>query len=214
MPKTFSLPPLPYAEDALEPLMSAQTLRTHHGKHHAKYVEVLNELLADAGREAAALEDVVRDAGGAGERKLYNNAGQAWNHAFFWNSMTEAYAPPGGALAEAIERCGGLEALKGRFVQEGADHFGSGWAWLAGRGGELAVVSTHDAGSFDQLEGATPLLVCDVWEHAYYLDHKQDRKGFLEAWFDRLANWRFAEAQLQAAGAGGPGWRYPAPQPG
>ena len=133
MPRTFILPELPYAPDALEPLMSAQTLRTHHGKHHAKYVEVLNKLLADSGREAGALEDVVREAAGAGERKLYNNAGQAWNHGFFWNSMTDAYAPPGGRLAEAVERVGGLPALKERFVDEGAGHFASGWAWLVAR---------------------------------------------------------------------------------
>ena len=208
----FTLTPLPYDVEALAPLMSAETLRTHHGKHHAKYVEVLNWMLAEAGRTPASLEDVVREAGQGGG-KLYDNAGQAWNHGFFWNSMTAAErAAPSGAMAAAIEGAfGDLDRLKTRFVEEGATHFASGWAWLVARGEALEVVSTHDAGSFDQLEGAAPLLVCDVWEHAYYLDHKQDRKGFLEGWFDQLADWRFAARQLQAAREGGPGWRYPPP---
>ena len=204
----FTLLPLPYGHEALAPLMSAETLRTHHGKHHAKYVEVLNQLLAEKGSEPDALEPVVREAGAG---KLYNNAGQTWNHGFFWHSMTpEGGGGPSGALADAVQRdFGGADALKARFVDEGATHFASGWAWLVARGERLEVVSTHDAGSFDQLDGATPLFVCDVWEHAYYLDHKQDRKGFLEAWFDRLLNWRFAEAQFAAATGGGPGWTYP-----
>ena len=206
----FTLLPLPYGHEALEPLMSAETLRTHHGKHHAKYVQVLNELLAEGGSSPGSLEEVVREAGPKGG-KLYNNAGQTWNHGFFWHSMSAEAARPSGPLADAVERdFGGLDGLKARFVQEGAGHFASGWAWLVARGERLEVTSTHDAGSFDQLDGATPLFVCDVWEHAYYLDHKQDRKGFLEGWFDRLLNWRFAEEQFGAAAGGGPGWRYPA----
>ena len=197
----FVLPPLPYDHEALAPLMSGETLRTHHGKHHAKYVEVTNALLAARGERPESLEAVVRSADG----KLYNNAAQAWNHAFFWNCMTPDRAAPSGALAEAIATFGGLEALKARFVEEGANHFASGWAWIVARDGSLEVTSTHDAGSFDQLQGA-PVLVCDVWEHAYYLDHKQDRKAFLERWFDELANWEFAGRQLA-----GEAWRYPPP---
>jgi Fe-Mn family superoxide dismutase len=212
----FALPPLPYDPAALAPLMSAQTLRTHHGAHHAKYVETTNRLLADDGRTPVALEDVVTVEGArGGESALYNNAAQAWNHGFFWNSMTPDPAPAEGAVAEMAARdFGGLDGLRSRFVQEGADHFASGWVWLVALGDDLEVVSTHDAGSFDQLRGATPLAVCDVWEHAYYLDHQQNRKGFLEGWFDRLLDWRFAERQLQAARSGDLGWRYPKPLPG
>ncbi|HEX8570614.1 MAG TPA: superoxide dismutase [Caulobacteraceae bacterium] len=207
----FRLIDLPYDEGALAPLMSVETLRTHHGKHHAKYVEVLNKLLAERGGGHGPLEDVVAEAGREGG-KLYNNAGQAWNHGFFWFSMTPERSEPSGALGDAVGRdFGGLDGLKRRFVQEGADHFASGWTWLVARDGRLEVTSTHDAGSFDRLDGATPLAVCDVWEHAYYLDHKQDRKGFLEGWFDRLLDWRFAGEQFGAAAAGRPGWRYPAP---
>lgn len=213
MNAVFSLTPLPYAPDALVPVLSAETLNTHHGKHHKKYVDTMNELLASHEHGPfASLEEVVRHAHVQNERKLFNNAGQAWNHGFFWHCMTPDRSAPSGALAEAIDRdLGGLDALRGRFVEEGATHFASGWAWLVARGGKLEVLSTHDADTALTIDGATPVLVCDVWEHAYYLDHKQDRKGFLEAWFDRLADWRFAGAQYEAAVSGGEGWRYPAP---
>jgi Fe-Mn family superoxide dismutase len=126
--------------------------------------------------------------------------------------MTPDGVQPEAGVAEALNRdFGGLDALKARFVDEGANHFASGWAWLIARGGRLEVISTHDAGSFDAFEGATPLLVCDVWEHAYYLDYKNDRKSFVEAWFDRLIDWRFVERQWQAAASGDLGWRYPTP---
>jgi Fe-Mn family superoxide dismutase len=116
-------------------------------------------------------------------------------------------AAPAGALAKAIEDFGGLAALKQRFVEEGATHFASGWVWIVANGGRLEVISTHDADTPIARDGPVPVLVCDVWEHAYYLDHKQDRKGFLEQWFERLANWRFAEAQIA-----GERYRYPPPQ--
>jgi Fe-Mn family superoxide dismutase len=206
----YVLPPLPYGHDALAPTIGGDTLRTHHGKHHKRYVDVTNEIVG--AQETRPLEEVVREAGSAGQRKLYNNAAQAWNHAFFWACMSPNPATPTGELAQAIARdFGGLEGLKARFVDEGANHFASGWAWLVARGDKLEVVSTHDAGSFDQLEGATPLLVCDVWEHAYYLDYKNDRKSFVEAWFDRVLDWSFAERQLQAGRGGDGGYRYPAP---
>ena len=206
----YVLPPLPYDPDALAPTISGDTLRTHHGKHHRRYVDAVNELLnGDASRP---LEDVVRDAGRDSPGKLYNNAAQAWNHAFFWSCMTPDRAPPSEDLLKVVGRAfDGLEGLRRRFVDEGANHFASGWAWLVARGGRLEVLSTHDAGSFDQLDAARPLLVCDVWEHAYYLDYKNDRQSFVEAWFDKVVDWRFVEAQLQAAQAGEPGWRYPPP---
>jgi Fe-Mn family superoxide dismutase len=211
----FILPDLPYPADALQPVLSGLLMRTHHDKHHAAYVNTLNTLLDEAGRRPASLEEVVRDAAGkTDQKKLFNNAGQAWNHAFFWECMTPQPTPPQGALAGAIDRTfGGLAGLKTRFVEEGATHFASGWVWLVARGADLSVISTHDAGTPVTEAGVTPILVCDVWEHAYYLDHKQDRKGFLEQWFDRLANWRFAETQYAAAQAASDGgYRYPKPK--
>jgi Fe-Mn family superoxide dismutase len=208
----FVLSDLPYRPDALEPTMSADTVRTHHGKHHAKYVEVTNQLLQKAGGPDRPLEQVVVDAARAGERKLFNNAAQAWNHGFFWESMTATRSDPDGALAAAIQRdFGDLGKLREAFVTEGVGHFASGWVWLVLQDGRLHVISTHDADDTLPQSGITPLLVCDLWEHAYYLDYKNDRKTFLEAWFDKLACWPFAGRQLAAAQAGEPGWRYPAP---
>jgi len=205
----FKLPPLPYAYDALQPTMSADTLRTHHDKHHAKYVDTTNELLKSA--PAKSLEDVVREAAGqASQKKLFNNAAQAWNHAFFWDSMSPGAGAPQGGLARAIDRdLGGLAALKKTFGDEGGAHFGSGWVWLAARGEKLEILTTHDGENLLTQPELTPLLVCDLWEHAYYLDYKNDRPGYLGAWFDRVANWAFADAQFSAAGGKGRGWRYP-----
>lgn len=205
----FVLPDLPYVYDALEPTISAKTMHVHHDKHHAGYVKTLNELLAKAGRSPASLEEVI--AASASEAKLYNSAAQAWNHAFFWDSMAPGAEKPRGDLAAAITSAFG-DSLAETFVAEGAGHFGSGWVWLiADAAGKLTVASTHDAHDMVTVEGRTPLLVCDVWEHAYYLDYQNDRKAFLTAWFNHLANWDFAAAQLAAATGRGPVWRYPAP---
>ncbi len=207
----FTLPDLPYASDALSPVLSDVQMRTHHDKHHAKYIEVLNGLFAQSGESPASLEDVVTAAAPGSNRKLFNNAAQAWNHGFFWECMTPQASQPSGELVNAIEKSfGGLEGLKTRFVDEGVNHFASGWAWIVAKGGGLEVISTHDAGT-PVAEGTTALLVCDLWEHAYYLDHKQDRKGFLEQWFDKLVNWRFVEQQYAAATGSVLGYRYPAP---
>lgn len=206
---SFVLPDLPYARDALEPTVSGTTLDFHHGKHHKAYVDTLNTLLADKGETPASLEAVVTS---AGPGKLFNNAAQAWNHGFFWESMTPSPARPSGALAEAIEAFGGLDALKEKFVETGVGQFGSGWAWLLWTDGKLAVAPSHDADNPLANGAGFPLLVCDVWEHAYYLDHQNNRKGFLTAWFDTLANWDFAAAQLAAAKGEGEGYKYPAPK--
>jgi len=210
----YILPDLPYPHDALSPTVSADTLQTHHGKHHRAYVTKTNELAPKAGLAGRPLEEVVREARARGDSKLFNNAAQAWNHAFFWNSMTPRFRAPSGELATRIgEAFGGLDALKQAFVDEGVNHFASGWVWLVAGAEGLKVISTHDADDTLVREGLTPLLVCDLWEHAYYLDYKNDRKGFLERWFDQVANWAFAEAQLAAAAGQGQGYRYPAPQP-
>lgn len=208
----FILPELPYALGALEPVLSETLLATHYGKHHKAYVDNVNRMLGEAGRSADSMEAVVRESAAAKQQKLFNNAGQAWNHAFFWECMTRDRAAPEGALAEAIQRdFGGLDGLKARFVEEGVGHFGSGWAWLVQEGGKLSVISTHDGDTALIREGVTPILVCDVWEHAYYLDYRQDRKGFLERWFDELANWSFAARQMASAQGGDQGYRYPPP---
>ena len=204
----ITLPELPYAYDALSPTLSADTLHAHHDKHHAKYVETANKLLPEAGLEGRPLEEVIAEAERRGLVKLFNNAAQAWNHAFFWDCMTPSRRDPGGDLKGAIERAfGGLAGLKEKFVAEGADHFASGWAWLAAEGSELTVLSTHDAGTLAH-DNRTPLLVCDVWEHAYYLDYRQDRKAFLDRWFDAVANWEFAESQFAAAQGGRRPWTF------
>lgn len=206
----FILPELPYSPDALEPVLGGETLRTHHGKHHKKYVDTLNELLRAAGEKPSSLEAVIaaHESG-----KVFNNAAQSWNHGFFWECMTDSYAAPSSGLADAIETYGGLAKLRGDFITEGVGHFASGWVWItADRSGALRIISTHDAANALSADADRPILVCDLWEHAYYLDHKQDRKGFLEAWFDKLANWRFAADQLKAATSGADGWTYPAPK--
>jgi Fe-Mn family superoxide dismutase len=212
----FKLPDLPYAYDALSPVISDQTMHFHHDKHHATYIKTLNELLEKAGATPASLEEAIIDAARGGEKKLFNNAAQAWNHTFFWTAMTPRKAQPSGELSDAITQAfGGLDKLKTAFVTEGAGHFGSGWVWLvAETGGALSVKSTHDAEDMVTHAEITPLLVCDLWEHAYYLDHQNDRKAYLEAWFDALPNWDFAASQLAAAKGGGAAWRHPAPVPG
>jgi Fe-Mn family superoxide dismutase len=210
----FTLPALPYGYDALSPTLSANTLHFHHDKHHATYVKTLNQLLDEARETPESLEQVIKSSGKAEKAKLFNNAAQAWNHAFFWEAMSPDRQAPDGDLAAAIKASfGSPESLKEAFVKAGAEHFGSGWVWLITEGGDtLKVISTHDAHDTVSDEGVTPLLVCDVWEHAYYLDYQNDRKRFLESWFDALPNWSFAASQLKAAKSKGGAWRYPKPE--
>lgn len=209
----ISLPDLPYRPDALAPVISAETLRFHHGKHHRAYVDTLNKLLAEAGIRSSSLEAIVRDAAdNPAKAKLFNNAAQAWNHGFFWQAMSPDRTTAGEDLAWAIDAAfGSLANLRAAFVKAGVEQFGSGWVWLIAEGDRLSVVATHDAANPLPLDHATPLTVCDLWEHAYYLDHQNDRKGFLEAWFDRLLNWDLASAQFDAARGRGLDWRYPEP---
>ena len=209
----ITLPDLPYPYDALAPVISANTMHFHHDKHHATYVKTTNELLAQSGGAPKDLETIVVDAHRSGNKTLFNNAAQAWNHGFFWMCMSPARQQPPGELASAIGTAfGDLPGLKTKFVTEGAGHFGSGWIWLVADGaGAITVVPTHDAADPLSENGLTPLLVCDLWEHAYYLDHQNDRKGFLEAWFDTLPNWEFAASQWSAGRSRGQAWRYPAP---
>src|SRR5204863_128044 len=150
-----------------------------------------NALAAEAGLSEVTLEQLVRQAHASGSAKLFNNAAQAWNHAIFWLSMSPRPTAPGPQLSRLAQLgFGGLPGLRAAFLEAGSAHFGSGWVWLLLEGGALKVATTHDAGT--PLTGtASPLLVCDLWEHAYYLDHRNDRAAFLAAWWDTLANWPF-----------------------
>ena len=208
----FKLPPLPFDAAALEPLMSAATLNTHHGKHHAGYIKKVNAALAERPDAPQRLEDVVRAAAREQKGALFNNAAQAWNHGFFWQCLSrEAQSPPRGALGAAIEKTfGSFDAFRDEAKSRGEGHFASGWLWLvADDSGAVQLADLHDADTPIVDPKVTPLLVCDLWEHAYYLDYKNERGSFLAAFLDKLANWRFAEAQYEAARGGGDGWVFP-----
>jgi Fe-Mn family superoxide dismutase len=200
MEMSFELKPLPYAENALEPHMSARTIQFHYGKHHRAYVDKLNELVANTPLANKSLEDLVRDLAGqrgARPKKIFNNAGQVWNHTFFWESMTpKGGGQPDGQLGHLLEvSFGGYDAFKDLFKKTAVDQFGSGWVWLISEGDRLAVVSTANAMS-PMAEGKTTLLGCDVWEHAYYLDYQNRRDGFVETYLAHLVNWDAAVARL------------------
>lgn len=208
----ISLMPLPFAPDALSPHVSAETFAFHHGKHFAGYVNKTNELIADADDPDADLESIVDAADEADNIALFNAAGQAWNHGFFWASLAPpSAARPTGDLAAAIERdFGSFDAMAEQFVKTGVAEFGSGWTWLVSDAdGGLSITSTHDGMPVWIEEPVLPLLVCDVWEHAYYVDWRNDRAGFLKAFIQQLANWELAQAQYAAALADEVGWLYP-----
>ena len=187
----FELPALPYEKNALEPHMSANTFDFHHGKHHNTYIVNLNGMLDGSDLADASLEDIIKaTAGDPAKAGTFNNAAQVWNHTFFWNSMKPngGGAPTGELAAKIDSDLGGFDAFKAA----GATQFGSGWAWLVvGDGGKLEVVKTPNAET-PLTQGKTPLLTCDVWEHAYYLDYQNRRPDFLAAFLDNLANWDFA----------------------
>jgi len=204
--------PLPFAADALSPHVSAETFAYHHGKHFAAYVNKTNELIADSDLTEADLESIVDAADEADNIALFNASGQAWNHGFFWASLAPpSDARPGGALAEAIARdFGDFDAMAAEFVKTGTAEFGSGWTWLVSDAdGVLSICSTHDALPVWIEQPVMPLLVCDVWEHAYYVDWRNDRGGFLKTFIGQLANWELAQAQYAAAVADEVGWLYP-----
>ncbi len=194
----FTLAPLPFAKDSLDPTMSARTLEHHHDKHHAAYVKKLNELTQGTKFEALDLVQVIRQsAGDASQKKIFNNAAQVWNHDFFWESLAPngGGTPPEPVLKRLESAFSSLENFRNRFVEAAVNQFGSGWAWLVCRQGRLEIATTHDADN--PLTGAAcALLTCDVWEHAYYLDYQQDRAAFVKAVIDNLANWQFVGKRL------------------
>jgi len=190
---THELPSLPYANDALAPHISAETLAFHYGKHHQTYVTNLNKLIAGTEFETLSLEEIVRRSSGG----IFNNAAQVWNHTFYWNSLKpNGGGTPTGAIAEAIDTAfGSFEKFRDAFTQCAITTFGSGWAWLVKNAdGSLALVSTSNAGC-PLTTGQTPILTCDVWEHAYYIDYRNARPQYLEAFWN-LVNWDFASSNL------------------
>ena len=196
---SLELPDLPFGKDALEPHMSANTLDFHHGKHHNAYVVKGNELLADAGLSADSLEDLVKEAKKVGG-PLFNNVGQHYNHSFFWNCLSPngGGAPTGDIAAKIDAAFGSYDNFKKEFVAGGVGQFGSGWVWLVADGGDLKIVKTANADT-PLTDGQTPLLVADVWEHAYYLDFQNRRPDFLSCFLDNLVNWDFANENLAKA---------------
>jgi superoxide dismutase, Fe-Mn family len=195
---SLQLPELPFAKDALAPHMSADTFDYHHGKHHNAYVVKGNELLAEAGIDASDLVQLVHETAKIGGA-LFNNVGQHYNHSFFWNSLSpEGGGAPTGEIAARIDAdFDSLDEFKAQFVAGGVGQFGSGWVWLVERDGKLAIEKSANAET-PLTTGAKPLLVCDVWEHAYYLDFQNRRPDFLASFIDNLVNWDFANANLAA----------------
>ena len=186
---TFELPPLPYDMNALEPHISQETLEYHYGKHHKTYVDKLNGLVPGSEFDGKSLEEIIASAPAGG---LFNNAAQVWNHTFYWNGLSpNGGGEPTGALGSAInESFGSFAAFRDKFSDMAATNFGSGWTWLVKQDGKLAIVNTSNAGN-PLTDGATPLLTCDVWEHAYYIDYRNARPKYLEA-FWQMVNWEFA----------------------
>lgn len=201
----ITLPPLPYAQDALAPLISAQTLSFHYGKHHQGYVNTLNKLLPGSSFAGQSLEAVVcATVGCADHAALFNNAAQVWNHTFYWKSLAPAGSggAPSAALAAAIHAAfGSMEACNKALADAALTQFGSGWAWLVAKKGAVSVVKTPNAETPFTQKGVTPLLTLDVWEHAYYLDWQNRRADYVKAVLDKLVNWSFASANYAVAKA-------------
>ncbi len=194
----FQLPPLPWPENSLDPVISANTLSFHYGKHHRAYVNKLNELVQGTRFADMSLEQIVKESAGK-EPKIFNNAAQAWNHTFYWNCLRKGGGKPSGALASRIDAdCGGYDDFRKKFAETAVNCFGSGWAWLVEKDGKLDIVATSNAGT-PIAQGQTPLLTLDVWEHAYYLDYQNRRPDYAAAVIEKLLNWDFAAEQLDKA---------------
>jgi Fe-Mn family superoxide dismutase len=194
----FELPTLPWTSDALEPHLSAKTIGFHHGKHHATYINNLNNLVEGSSLAEKSLEEIIKEtAGDSSKAGIFNNAAQAWNHDFFWKSMKAGGGgEPRGKLLQAInDSFGGYAEFREQFAAKAATLFGSGWTWLVADGGKLEIVQTPGAGN-PMTAGKTPLLTIDVWEHAYYLDYQNRRPDFISAFLGNLLNWDFAEQNL------------------
>jgi Fe-Mn family superoxide dismutase len=199
---SIKLPPLPYAEGALAPVISANTIGFHYGKHHKAYVDNLNKLIMGTELADVPLEQIVRKTAGAADKQaIFNNAAQVWNHTFYWNSLKpKGGGKPSGDLAKKIEAgFGSFENCRNELLSAAVSQFGSGWAWLVVEGGALKVVKTPNA-EVPFTRGQIPLLTIDVWEHAYYLDYQNRRADYVNAVIDKLLNWDFAAENLARAG--------------
>ena len=200
----FEVTPLPYEPTALEPSISAETLSYHHGKHHKAYIDKTNAAIAGTDLENAALEDVIKSARGKNQG-LFNNSAQSWNHGFYWNSLCASSGTPSDELQSMIDSAfGSSDALATQLKERGVGHFSNGWVWLLERGGKLEIGETHDGDTFAD-QDANPLLVIDLWEHAYYLDHQNLRPKYLEEVVGGHLNWAFAAENLSR----GTAWKYP-----
>jgi Fe-Mn family superoxide dismutase len=197
----FTLPALPYANDALAPHISAETISLHYGKHHNAYVVKLNELIAGTEYESQSLEEIIiATSGKADKAAIFNNAAQIWNHTFYWHSMKAAGGGlPSGAVLDKIKAdFGSVEEFNKQFTAAGAAQFGSGWAWLVLNNGKLEIIKTPNAET-PITQGKTPLLTIDVWEHAYYIDYQNRRPDYMNVFLTSLVNWDFANRNLEAA---------------
>jgi len=195
-------PPLPFAYEALEPHMSAETLHLHHDKHQKTYFDKLCELVQGTEFAELDLETIIASTAksrGAKEKKIFNNAAQIWNHSFFWQSMTPGGGAPPPELQNRFERdFGGFDEFRKQFADAAANLFGSGWVWLVDRKGKLEILALGNAGTPIADGASRPLLTLDVWEHAYYVDHRNRRDQFIEVFLDHLANWDFAAERMKA----------------
>lgn len=198
----FTLPDLPYDKAALQPHMSAETLDYHHGKHHKAYVDKTNGMLGEKGLEGASLTEVIKAAKDKGDKGLFNNSAQIWNHSFFWQCLAPAGGQrPSGKLADMITGSfGGVDAMLTKLKEESVGHFASGWGWLVLDGDTLKVTSLHDADTPVVYDGMKPLLTLDVWEHAYYVDYRNARPDYLEAVIKNIVNWDFVAQNLDGNG--------------
>lgn len=198
---TIQLPDLPYAKNALAPHLSERTLEFHHDKHHAAYVTNTNKMIAGTDLADKKLEDIIAAAAKSPEKKgLFNNAAQAWNHNFLWHSMVpNGGGKPKGEIAERIQQdLKGYDSFAEAFAAAAGGQFGSGWAWLVLDGGKLKIEATANADT-PLVHGKTPILTCDVWEHAYYLDFQNRRPDYVKTFLEHLINWDFANANLKHA---------------
>jgi superoxide dismutase, Fe-Mn family len=195
---TFKLPELPYAYDALTPYMSAETLQFHHDKHHLAYVDNGNKAIAGTPYETMSLEEICKKAFAEKNAAVINNAGQHYNHTHFWQWMKKGGGGkklPAKLQAMVDKDLGGYDKMRADFVQAGITQFGSGWAWITAKDGKLAITKTAN-GENPLMYGSSPILGVDVWEHSYYIDYRNARPKYLEAWFDNLVNWEHVESML------------------
>jgi len=197
----IELPALPFADNALAPHISSETIGFHYGKHHKTYVDNTNKLTAGTLLEGAGLEEIIRSAASNSQKGLFNNSAQVWNHTFYWKSLSpKGGGQPAGALKVRIEEdFGGFDKFREQMANAAVTQFGSGWAWLVAEGGKLKILQTGNADTPLIVAGLTPLLTVDVWEHAYYVDYRNRRADYVSTFLDKLLNWEFAAENLATA---------------